>query len=598
MRFQVQDNQKNNKQWCHFKTKCFLLRRFIMIIILPIMCICINVSVIVVWLKMAFFAAIIPACKKFLNPTRCFAGCLISRRYQSTEQFNRLDPEKGCWQVSSHGRVCNTRGVVSYGSLKETGYYTVKVLNNDFYVHRLVAFAFLGPPPTAHAWEVHHLDGNPSNNRLENLKYVTHQQNMIHSYENPSGGCAGAKLSRPVLWRARGSQSWTLCESGKQAAKQLGMSSSFVSQCCRGVFSSRHFEIQFAEVEDGLQGEGEEWRQMQDPRSGEEMLGRMVSSLGRLRFANGRVSRGHQRKEGYFVWRSEQGAEMVHRLVATAFLGDPPSSQHTQINHKDGNKGNNAVDNLEYVTPQGNIVHYHATASRLVPRPDVKPVESRVLGSMGVWTAHESILSASKSLGVRPGNIFHCISGRSRQTGGIEFRLAQKSEVELAGEEWRAIDFAALIRDKTSRYWRPFGTTDLQPMRFVQMGVVGFKPVLIIGTSRRQPSLLSRWFISGPSSGSRTWFAIGYQMGLGRSKSWRKLWWEKPMLLLFVFQNNIVRTCWSNQVQMLQKDHQDFQDPAASSHMSPTCSHFGKMGRDVFDFMFLAIRNLLQFAFI
>ena len=419
----------------------------------------------------------------------------------------RLDAK--CWQVSSEGRCCDTRGNISYGTLRGSGYRSVGISGQNFLVHRLVKLSFHGPPPHKLAWQVHHVDGDPSNNRLDNLEYVTHQQNMIHSYENPSRGCGGSKRSKPVMWRARGSQSWTICESSKQAAKQLGMSSSFVSNCCRGVCSSRRFDFQFAEMEDELPGE--EWRQMRDPRFGEELPRRMVSSLGRLRFANGRVSRGHQRKDGYFVWRSEQGAEMVHRLVATAFLGDPPSSQHTQINHKDGNKGNNAVDNLEYVTPQGNIVHYHATASRLVPRPDVKPVESRVLGSMGVWTAHESILSASKSLGVRPGNIFHCISGRSRQTGGIEFRLAQKSEVELAGEEWRAIDFAALIRDKTSRYWRPFGTTDLQPMRFVQMGVVGFKPVLIIGTSRRQPSLISRWFISGPSSGSRTWFATAHR---------------------------------------------------------------------------------------
>ena len=166
---------------------------------------------------------------------------------------------------------------------------------------------------------------------------------------------------------------------------------------------------------------------------------------------NGRVSRGYQTKEGYFVSNiSAWPTQLVHRLVAKAFFGDPPTSQHTQINHKDGNKSNNAVSNLEYVTPRGNIVHHHAVASRSMMNANVKPVESRVPGST-IWTAHESILSASKSLGVRSGNICHCISGRYRQTGGIQFRLAQKSKVELAGEEWRVIDLAALIRDKTSR---------------------------------------------------------------------------------------------------------------------------------------------------
>ena len=376
-------------------------------------------------------------------------GYSFPRLFCTTSAGLRLD--KKCWQVSSEGRCCDTRGHISHGTLRGDGYRSVHISGQVFLVHRLVKLSFHGPPSNKLAWQVHHVDADPSNNRLENLEYVTHQQNMRHSHENPSRGCGGAKRSKQVMWRATGSQSWTMCESAVQAAKQLGLSADFISKCCRGVSSSRRFEIQFAEVEDELPGE--EWRHMRDPRSGEELPGRrMVSSLGRLRFANGRVSRGHQRKDGYFVCCSQQGMEMVHRLVARAFLRDPPSSQHTQINHKDGNKGNNAVDNLEYVTPQGNMVHHHATASKLVARPNVKPVESRVLGSTGVWTAHESICSASKLLGVRPGNISNCVSGRYRHTGGIEFRLAQKSEVEISGEEWCVIDLAALIRDKASRF--------------------------------------------------------------------------------------------------------------------------------------------------
>ena len=398
-----------------------------------------------------------------LATSRKAAACVMQLGYTfrclfgTTSGGLRLD--KKCWQVSSEGRCCDTTGNISYGALRQDGYRVANISGQIFLVHRLVKLSFHGPPPNKLAWQVHHVDGDPSNNRLENLEYVTHQQNMMHSFDNPSRRCGGSKRSKRVMWKAIGSQTWTMCESAVQAAKQLGVSSSFVGQCCRGVSSSRHFEIQFAEVEDELPGE--EWRQMQDPRSGEELPGRMVSSLGRLRFANGRVSRGHQRKEGYFASHLAVRTELVHRLVARAFLEDPPTSQHTQINHKDGNKGNNTVSNLEYVTPRGNIVHRHAIASRSMMQANVKPVESRVLGSSSGWTAHESILSASKLLGVHCGNISHCISGRYRHTGGIEFRLAQNSEVEIPGEEWCVINVAALIRDKASRYWRPFGTTKL-----------------------------------------------------------------------------------------------------------------------------------------
>lgn len=52
----------------------------------------------------------------------------------------------------------------------------------------------------------------------------------------------------------------------------------------------------------------------------------------------------------------------VHRLMALAFFGDPPKdySGYTYVvNHKDGNKLNNTLENLEYVSTWENTTHYH-----------------------------------------------------------------------------------------------------------------------------------------------------------------------------------------------------------------------------------------------
>lgn len=81
-----------------------------------------------------------------------------------------------------------------------------------------------------------------------------------------------------------------------------------------------------------------------------------VTAAGNIINSDGRVMRPYDNGYGYLVVELRNGGkrkhERVHRLVAKAFI--PNTNNLPEVNHKDENKHNNAVDNLEWCNSQYN----------------------------------------------------------------------------------------------------------------------------------------------------------------------------------------------------------------------------------------------------
>lgn len=72
---------------------------------------------------------------------------------------------------------------------------------------------------------------------------------------------------------------------------------------------------------------------------------------------NERILKPYLTKKGYAAVDLGSARFVVHRLVAQAFLPNPENKP--QVNHIDGDKINNHVSNLEWVTNQENVQHAH-----------------------------------------------------------------------------------------------------------------------------------------------------------------------------------------------------------------------------------------------
>lgn len=84
-----------------------------------------------------------------------------------------------------------------------------------------------------------------------------------------------------------------------------------------------------------------------------------VSNNGQVRNdKTGRILKTYKKPSGYIQVQMGRKTvpKYIHRLVAQAFI--PNVSNKPQINHKNGNKGDNRADNLEWVTASENALAY------------------------------------------------------------------------------------------------------------------------------------------------------------------------------------------------------------------------------------------------
>jgi hypothetical protein len=309
-------------------------------------------------------------------------------------------------------------GYITKGYKRSSGYsvFTVRVNGQQVQIQRnvMMAKAYIGNPPTAEHTTVDHMDIDCTNDYLYNLRWATPTQqayNRQKSLKPKKGKCVtqvdpstGIEM---FTWFSRKAAriEYRLPKKGSMISTAITK-----GRLCAGFLWKNSFDLL---VENGVL---EEWKLLKTAKFSiwVSCFGRVYNECSGMWYgataADGRKQIGLRDINGDILNRS------VHRLIALAFMGEPPSPKMKAIDHIDGNPRNNRVSNLRYITATDNMINSYATGNHSAPKENArrKPIVQLTLKDEFVeeW---ECIGDAEAKLGFKKSWI-HAALKKSRLT--------------------------------------------------------------------------------------------------------------------------------------------------------------------------------------
>jgi len=324
------------------------------------------------------------------------------------------------YNVSNLGNIknINTNKVLKINC--KDGYNNISLSQKEnrksFKVHRLVALAFIENPENKS--DVNHKDKNKLNNNVSNLEWMTRKENNIHRCKDL---IITTNKNKPIyridkntdeiLEKYNSIEDAALWAFNNELTKNTHNGRNSIGNCITGLSKiSYGFKWILEPYDESL--EGEIWKPVLNT-----IKPYLVSNLGRFKNSSGIILVNSKLSpSGYNVVGIDSSVYRLHRIVAITFIENPENKE--QVNHIDGNKTNNAVINLEWVTNQENQIHKFKIGlgnnyTRKIGQYDL---ENNLIKEFN------SIVSASKELNIGIGNIKGVLINSRKTAGGFIFK--------------------------------------------------------------------------------------------------------------------------------------------------------------------------------
>lgn len=324
------------------------------------------------------------------------------------------------YSISKDGRLKTiSTGYVTTGTVTSQGYHRLHIRNDEGKkrnpsLHILMAKYFYGSKPTPEH-TVDHIDRDKSNNHISNLRWATKSEQSSNQHK-----CRKHKNTKLIVQMDKNTgfeiMTWFSIRDFLES-KNLNINvKSNISKACRNGTISHGYKWKWC-VENIP---GEIWRTIHINNHERNIY---VSNKGRVIDLKQKIGFGCNNKRGYKEIGIMKKKYLVHRLIMIGFVGHDPDGKH--VNHIDGNKKNNKLENLEYVTDLENIMHAITTGLKTFDLNGHASKEVIQMDKTGKFIAkYPSGAEAGRHVGVHGNNITACCNGKYKTSAGYKWKWA------------------------------------------------------------------------------------------------------------------------------------------------------------------------------
>lgn len=260
--------------------------------------------------------------------------------------------------------------------------------------------------------ECDHIDSNPKNNNIDNLRWVNHKENINN--KNSKAKYNPSKTTNKII----GIECYDLNYALFKKFKSIKEAVMFLK-------SEKNINITHSNIIRALNDKkrtayGYRWKYSKEILLKNEIFKKhpfldiKISNMGRIMFKNGRISYGYKDKDGYYIIEEPNTRRKfkVHRLVAETFI--PNTNCKPFVNHINANRQDNRLENLEWCTPIENAMSKETHKKHSFPIK-VYDIDGKFIKKF------DSIRECCKEMNLHRSNVYLVLNNKISNHKGYKF---------------------------------------------------------------------------------------------------------------------------------------------------------------------------------